>query len=510
MLATTVGSAPPAATGAEAVVPRCFSGISGDVNGDGYAEVAVGEPGNSRRRGSVHVFYGQRSGLVVDGSGSARNDQYLTQDTPGVPGTAEPGDDFGTSTLLADLNGDGCADLVVGSPGENDSAGWVQVFFGSPSGLGTVGVQSFTVADLPGWPSDAPDQRLGDALAAGDVDGDGVDDLVASAPWLNVGAQQRAGGVAVVYGGRAGLDLKRSLVLTANSPGVPGSAQGFGNFGMAVTTGDFDGNGTTELAISSRDSGLRLGSAQVLSRTEAGFTGPAPIRPDTAGLPGDPAQFCAFGASLASGDVHSDGRDDLVVGVTRFGCTSQQDDAGSSGTGAVVLLPGSPTGLTTARSQVWTQDSPGVQGAARSDADFGSSLALAPLDRNGTADLVVGAPNDGGGSVTVLLGSPAGLTTNGIGGVRYTQSTPGIPGTDEGADSFGSAITPGFVQTPTQATLVVSAPGESVGNIGNAGSITQIPVGLTGPDPSLARTITTNTAGVQGRAQTNDYFGSWH
>ena len=61
------------------------SGVAGDVNGDGHAELAVGSPGNADASGAVHVFYGQADGLAVDATGTALNDQYFTQDTPGRP-----------------------------------------------------------------------------------------------------------------------------------------------------------------------------------------------------------------------------------------------------------------------------------------------------------------------------------------------------------------------------------------------------------------------------------------
>ena len=485
--------------------PRCTSGVPGDVNGDGFAEVAVGEPGNDKGRGSVHLFYGSRRGLVVDATGSSRNDQYLTQDTSGVPGKAEAGDGFGTTTLLADLNGDGCADLGVGSPGENSGTGWVQVFFGSATGLKTTGVQSIALSGLMGSPRSAPEQGLGATLTAADLDGDGVDDLAAGVSGFRVGAKESAGALAIAYGGTTGLQLRRSVLLTRDTAGVPGAAEEYGGFGSGVATGDFNGDGSAELAVGSTN-GLSGGSVQLIVRTTGGgFGGGAPVGPGAVGLPGDADRFCAFGSVLVSGDVHGDGRDDLVVADPSFGCHDEETEWGM---GAVVLLPGSSGGLTTTRSQLWTQDSPGVEGTARSGNVFGESLALAPLDRGTTADLAIGAPGDGGdGSVTVLSGSAGGLTAAGAGGTRFTQSTAGIPGTAETGDSFGDTVTATHLQSRTQATLVVGVPGEDVGKIRDAGAITQLPIGSSGPTPTGSTTITANTAGVQGTSATGERFG---
>ncbi|MDN5763776.1 MAG: hypothetical protein L0H41_15845, partial [Microlunatus sp.] len=208
---------------------------------------------------------------------------------------------------------------------------------------------------------------------------------------------------------------------------------------------------------------------------------------------------------LASGDVHGDGPDDLVVADPAFGCHDPgRPDYGS---GVVVLLPGSARGLTTSDSQLWTQDSPGVDGAERLGNLFGEALAMGPLDRGDTADLAIGAPGDGTGSVTVLLGGAKGLSTAGIGGTRYTQATPGIVGTAEAGDRFGDTVTTAPVQNQSQASLIIGVPGEDVGSVTDAGSVTQLSISRTGPDPRGSRTFTANTPGVKGKAGRFDHFG---
>ncbi|MGE7167298.1 FG-GAP repeat protein [Staphylococcus hominis] len=111
-----------------------------DVNGDGYADVAAGVPGEDfdgvTEAGSVVVLRGGASGLTGTGA------QAFSQDTDGVPGTAENNDLFGWSTRLLDANHDGRAELAVGATGENANAGSVWVFRSTASGI--TATNSFT------------------------------------------------------------------------------------------------------------------------------------------------------------------------------------------------------------------------------------------------------------------------------------------------------------------------------------------------------------------------------
>ena len=130
-----------AAGPAHAAANVCQSDVVGDVNGDGYAEVAI----SSQQPDAVHVFYGHPSGLQFDAKGSARNDQLFTQDTPGVPGSVDPFHAFGHATAFGDFNADGCADLAISAMYDSNGWGSVTVLYGSPKGL-TATVQSIRPA----------------------------------------------------------------------------------------------------------------------------------------------------------------------------------------------------------------------------------------------------------------------------------------------------------------------------------------------------------------------------
>jgi hypothetical protein len=158
------------------------SAAAGDINDDGYDELVTGEEGSPGSGGLVSIRYGGEDGLTDLAD-------ELTQDSPGIPGTAEEGDGWGTDLSVADSNGDGHADIAVGAPGEDigtvPDAGAVWVIRGQERGWTPDGVRSFDQNStyVPG------SAEAGDAFGAQvrlvDTDDDGRCELLAAAPGEN-------------------------------------------------------------------------------------------------------------------------------------------------------------------------------------------------------------------------------------------------------------------------------------------------------------------------------------
>ncbi|HEY6569669.1 MAG TPA: hypothetical protein VIZ22_05235 [Candidatus Limnocylindrales bacterium] len=228
---------------------------AGDVTGDGRAELAVGAPFGTfyGSPGGVGLFHGSSTGISVTGA------QWWTQTSPGIDDPVDQGDRFGAALAFGDFDNDGHRDLAVGTPNiEIDAAvGKVIVLPGSVAGLTTAGSQ---VWDSPVGGTDDWGPEFGFALAAGDFDGNGADDLAIGAPWTG----SRVGSVYVLYAGGGGLDDARAQRWSQDSVGVPGTSEDDDVFGIAVTALDFDRSGHDDLVIgASNETGHRLGSGRI-------------------------------------------------------------------------------------------------------------------------------------------------------------------------------------------------------------------------------------------------------
>ena len=333
---------------------------AGDVNGDGYDDVIIGAYGNDdggSYAGEAYVYHGSSAGL------SATPDWY---------DQGEAADDnFGYSVAGAgDVNGDGYDDVIVGAYGNDDGgimAGEAYVYHGSSSGL--------TQDAAPNWydQGEAAHDYFGRVASAGDVNGDGYDDVIVGA-YGNDGGGSMAGEAYVYHGSSSGLTQD-----AAPNWYVQGEAAG-DNLGIrsVATAGDVNGDGYDDVIVTSPlndDAGSAAGEAYVYHGSSSGLTQDA--------VPNWYVQGEAAGDNLGirsvatAGDVNGDGYDDVIVGA------DGNDDAGSSA-GEAYVYHGSAAGLST--TPAWSD-----QGEAADD-DFGYSVAGAgDVNGDGYADVIVGA-----------------------------------------------------------------------------------------------------------------------
>lgn len=195
----------------------------------------------------MHVLYAGERGV------SARGDQLLSQDTPGMQDAGYEGY-LGAALASADFDRDGYADLAIDAPGDPTFAvGVVHVLYGTATGLSTARDQLWGEgADGIGGERDAA--RFGEAMAAGDFDGDGFADLAIGAPNETVNGSYRAGEVHVIHGSAQGLTSTDAQTWNQDAPGVPNAAEAVSNsqwenFGAGLATGDVDNDGYAELMV---------------------------------------------------------------------------------------------------------------------------------------------------------------------------------------------------------------------------------------------------------------------
>lgn len=490
-----------------------------DFDADGFDDLPIGVPGEDGSggadQGAVNVLSGSPLGPTAAGDA----DTFFTQASAGILGAAEAGDRFGSSLACGDFDGDGFDDLAIGVPGEDVGtkidAGAVNIIYGSGDGLASADNQLFTQStSLVKGIAVAFDQ-FGAALAAGDFDDDGYDDLAIGVPGedaavgVNPEDRRAVGGVNVLYGSAAGMTTRDDL-WTQASPGIAGAAEFGDAFGAALAVGDFDADGVDDLAIGAPletigDNTARAGTLHVIPGSGTGLTatGSRAYSQQSSGIQGVSVRGGQFARSLAAGDFDGDGFDDLAAG-------SPGSPVGAKiAAGRIHVLFGSAGGISS-RDAVYDQDTADVRGVANERELFGWSLAAADFDDDGFDDLAVGTPFDviggvEGGSVSAFYGTDGGL---GVADDQiFSQDTSNIRGVTEAFDSLGESLRVGDYDGDDRADLVVGAPGEDVGTKIDAGAVNVIFGGSSALTTIGNLSVSQDAGGVKGVAEATDQLG---
>ena len=381
---------------------------------DRLAFIAASLEGGLANAGGAYVVFGS-----PDLSGTV--DTALGEQNFTVMG-AHGGDFLGYALAAGDVNGDGVDDIIVAAPGADgpdnarDGAGEAYVVFGSPELTGTIDVgqdqQNFTILGA------GADDFLANFAASGDVNGDGIDDILLGTHMADGPEAQRAdGGVAYVIFGSS--ELKGTVDLASGDRFLSiWGADASDWLGFVLTAADVDGDGVDDLLISARNAdGLDnnrnnagevyviFGSAELPSRIDV-----AEETPGVTIAGSDPNYL--FGHSLASGDVNGDGLADVLVGAP---AANSREKAGQ-----ILVFPGSAQWPATVDAALGQEQmsAPGQQvltilGAEPED-ELGFSVASGDVNGDGMDDIIGGAlladgPDNArpdAGEAYVIFGAP--------------------------------------------------------------------------------------------------------
>ncbi len=396
---------------------------AGDVNGDGIDDLIIGAhlatPNGNIEAGSSYVVFGSDTGLPNPLNLSNLNGQNGFT----INGVAILERSGISVSAAGDINGDGIDDLIIGAhlatPNGKSRAGSSYVVFGSDTGLPNPfnlsnlnGLNGFTINGEA-----ADDFSGGSVSAAGDVNGDGIDDLIIGAIGADPNGNSRAGNSYVVFGSDSRLPNPFNLNNLNGKNGFTINGVAVGDFsGSSVSAaGDVNGDGIDDLIIGAYSANSDAGSSYVVFGSDNDLPNPLNLG-DINGLNGFTTNGVAAddlsGRSVSNaGDINGDGIDDLIIGGIGA------DPNGNSRAGSSYVVFGSDTGLPNPFNLNNLNGKNGftINGVAADDASGYSISAAGDINGDGIDDLIIGAPGaDPNGNSFVLFGREKPLFKNGF------------------------------------------------------------------------------------------------
>ncbi len=435
-----VASLPGIKLSGEAAFDNLGSSVSavGDVNGDGIDDVVIGAPfadPNGNDSGTMYVVFGSATGFssppelsTLDGTNGFKLFGEATFDQSGRSVSA-----------AGDVNGDGIDDLLIGAPyadpNGNNGAGTTYVVFGknvSEVGAFTAEIELASLDGTNGFKilGEAANDNAGRIVnAVGDVNGDGISDILISAPNSDLNGNN-AGTTYVVFGknvseaGAFAAELELSGLDGTNGFKIFGEAANDKSGESASGAGDVNGDGIDDLLIGSKyaysNGNYYAGTTYVVFGKNTSEEGAFAAEVLLSSLDGTNG-FKIFGESAydnsgrsvsAAGDVNSDGIDDILIGAP-----NAKDYSGAS----YVVFGKNVSQVGAFTSEVELSSLDGTNGFSIIGADYGyfgrSVSAAGDINGDGIDDVLIGAPyaspvGISTGAVYVVFGSDTGFEEN--------------------------------------------------------------------------------------------------
>ncbi|MBE9098899.1 hypothetical protein [Vacuolonema iberomarrocanum] len=381
---------------------RSVSG-AGDINGDGIDDLIIGasgaDPNGNSAAGTSYVVFGRQTGFGASLNLSTLNGSHGFA----INGVAAS-DYSGVSVSSAgDINGDGIDDLIIGASGAdpdgNNSAGSSYVVFGRQTGFGASlnlstlnGSNGFAINGVA-----ASDRSGVSVSSAGDINGDGIDDLIIGARAADPNGNNNAGTSYVVFGRQTGFgaSLNLSTLNGSNGFAINGVAANDLSGRPVSGAGDINGDGIDDLIIGARaadpNGNNNAGTSYVVFGRQTGFG--ASLNLSTLNgnngfaINGVAASDLSGDSVSSAGDINGDGIDDLIIGA------NDADPDGNNRAGSSYVVFGRQTGFGASLNLSTLNGSNGfaINGVAASDFSGGSVSGAGDINGDGIDDLIIGA-----------------------------------------------------------------------------------------------------------------------